>query len=134
MEYSTALAKDVYEILSFENVYFTDSWPQAVEDGNAINTAWFGIWINIYITIGIMCWAIVYLKDQLLDDAVSFEKSTANLSRYFSPTILEKIREEDIEIQNSTNNSQPVAILFTDIAGFASLSEPITKRNYWTSF
>ena len=47
--YSTALALDVYEILSFEGVYFSDSWPQLIEDGNAINTAWFGIWLNIYI-------------------------------------------------------------------------------------
>ena len=126
--YSTALALDVYEILSFEGVYFSDSWPQLIEDGNAINTAWFGIWLNIYITIGIMCWAIVYLTDRLLDDAVRFEKSTANLSRYFSPTIREKIQEEDIEIQSSSNNSQPVAVLFTDIDGFTSLSEHLEPK------
>ena len=126
--YSVALALDVYEILSFQGIYFTDNWPQLIEDGNAINTAWFGIWLNIYITIGIMCWAIVYLTDRLLDDAVRFEKSTANLSRYFSPTIREKIQEEDIEIQSSTNNSQPVAVLFTDIDGFTSLSENLEPQ------
>ena len=126
--YSAALALDVYEILSFNGIYFTDNWPQLIKDGNAINTAWFGIWLNIYITIGIMCWAIVYLTDRLLDDAVRFEKSTANLSRYFSPTIREKIQEEDIEIQSSTNNSQPVAVLFTDIDGFTSLSENLEPQ------
>lgn len=126
--YSAALALDVYEVLSYENSYFSDSWPQIVKDGNAINSAWFGIWLNIYITIGIMCWAVVYLTDRLLDDAVRFEKSTANLSRYFSPTIREKIQEEDIDFQSSTNNSQPVAVLFTDIDGFTSLSENLEPQ------
>ncbi len=126
--YSAALALDVYEVLSFENSYFSDSWPQIVRDGNAINSAWFGIWLNIYITIGIMCWAVVYLTDRLLDDAVRFEKSTANLSRYFSPTIREKIQEEDIDFQSPTNNSQPVAVLFTDIDGFTSLSENLKPQ------
>ena len=70
-----------------------------------------------------MCWAIVYLTDRLLDDAVKFEKSTTNLSRYFSPTIREKIKQQDIQVENTPNQSQPVAILFTDIDGFTTLSE-----------
>jgi adenylate cyclase len=123
--YSAALARDVYLILSSDMVYFSSYWPDIVSDGNAINVAFFGLWVNIYITICIMCWAIVYLSDRLLDDAVKFEKSTTNLSRYFSPTIREKIKEQDIQIDNSSNSSQPVAVLFTDIDGFTSLSETL---------
>jgi len=121
--YSIALAHDVYGILSSDLVYFSSSWPDIVSNGNAINVNFFGFWVNIYITICILCWAIVYLSDQLLDDAVKFEKSTTNLSRYFSPTIREKIKEQDIQIDDSSNSSQPVAVLFTDIDGFTSLSE-----------
>ena len=85
--YSVALSFNVYEILTEKTVFFSTSWAETIADGNAVNLPFFGIWVNIYITIVLMCWAIVYLTDRLLDDAVKFEKSTKNLSRYFSPTI-----------------------------------------------
>ena len=120
--YSGALFLNVYEILTEKSVFFSTSWMEIIEDGNAVNLPFFGIWVNIYITIIIMCWAIVYLTDRLLDDAVKFEKSTKNLSRYFSPTIRDKIKEQDILVDNSTDRNQAVAILFTDIDGFTKLS------------
>ena len=123
--YSSVLAYDVYKIVSSDLVYFSTSWTEVISDGNAIYVPYFGLWLNIYISIAILSWAIVYLSDQLLDDAVKFEKSTTNLSRYFSPTIREKIKEQDIQIDNSSNSSQPVAVLFTDIDGFTSLSETL---------
>ena len=120
--YSGALFLNVHEILTEKSVFFSTSWMEIIEDGNAVNLPFFGIWVNIYITIIIMCWAIVYLTDRLLDDAVKFEKSTKNLSRYFSPTIRDKIKEQDILVDNSTDRNQAVAILFTDIDGFTKLS------------
>ena len=124
--YSGALFLNVYEILTEQSVFFSTSWMEIIEDGNAVNLPFFGIWVNIYITIIIMCWAIVYLTDRLLDDAVKFEKSTKNLSRYFSPTIRDKIKEQDILVDNSTDRNQAVAILFTDIDGFTKLSDRMT--------
>ena len=124
--YSGALFLNVYEILTEKSVFFSTSWMEIIEDGNAVNLPFFGIWVNIYITIIIMCWAIVYLTDRLLDDAVKFEKSTKNLSRYFSPTIRDKIKEQDILVDNSTDRNQAVAILFTDIDGFTKLSNRMT--------
>ena len=121
--YSGALSFNVYEILTEKTVFFSTSWAETIADGNAINLPFFGIWVNIYITILIMCWAIVYLTDRLLDDAVKFEKSTKNLSRYFSPTIRDKIKDQDILVENPNDKNQAVAILFTDIDGFTSLSE-----------
>ena len=121
--YSASLSLNVYKILTEKSVFFSTSWTEMIADGNAINLPFFGVWVNIYITIVLMCWAIVYLTDRLLDDAVKFEKSTKNLSRYFSPTIRDKIQEQDILVENSNDKNQAVAILFTDIDGFTSLSE-----------
>tara|TARA_B100001057_G_scaffold39797_1_gene35781 strand:- start:20 stop:1291 length:1272 start_codon:yes stop_codon:yes gene_type:complete len=121
--YSGALVLNVYEILTKEMVFLSISWAEIVADGNAINLPFFGIWVNIYVTIVIMCWAIVFLTDRLLDDAVRFEKSTKNLSRYFSPTIRDKIKEQDILVDKANDRSQAVAILFTDIDGFTKLSD-----------
>ena len=75
-----------------------------------------------------MCWAIVYLTDRLLDDAVKFEKSTKNLSRYFSPTIRDQIKEQDILVENVDDRNRAVAILFTDIDGFTSLADNLTAN------
>ena len=121
--YSGGLFLNVYEIVTSKSVYFSTVWTELIADGNAINLPFFGVWLNIYITITIMCWAVVYLTDRLLDDAVKFEKSTKNLSRYFSPTIRDQIKEQDILVENVGDRNKAVAILFTDIDGFTSLSE-----------
>ena len=63
-----------------------------------------------------------------MNDAVKFEKSTAQFSRYFSPNIREKIQEADLEIKDNENNSQAVAVLFTDIDGFTELSETLSSK------
>ena len=57
--YSCAVLYNIYQVISSENVYFSSSWQEVVADGNAINLPFFGVWLNIFITIAIMCWAIV---------------------------------------------------------------------------
>ena len=68
----------------------------------------------------------MFLQDRSFSDAVKFEKSTAQLSKYFSPDIRDKIQEAEIDIETEKTNNQMVAVLFTDIQGFTSISESLT--------
>ena len=126
--FSILAAYNLYEVLADDKTYLTDNWQTILEDANAINITLLTNWINIWIIISIVCYAIVFLVDKLMNDAVKFEKSTAQFSRYFSPNIREKIQEEDLEIKENENNSQAVAVLFTDIDGFTELSETLSSK------
>ena len=121
--YTGALAYDMYPLFMLDQTYFSDDWKTLISDGNAINVQWLTVWINVWVIICIVCWAIVYLIDKLMTDVVKYEKSTAQFGRYFSPSIREKIQESDIEINSSENTNKMVAVLFTDIDGFTSISE-----------
>ena len=61
-------------------------------------------------------------------DVVKFEKSTAQFGRYFSPSIREKIQESNFDLLENENNTQMVAVLFTDIDGFTNLSESMSSK------
>ena len=119
---------EAYKVITDERTFFESDFDILQNNGFAIDTAVFVIWINIWIIISIVCWSVVYLVDKLMKDVVKFEKSTAQFGRYFSPSIREKIQEADLEVKDNENNSQLVAVLFTDIDGFTELSEKMSSR------
>ena len=45
--YSGALCFGVYGILTEKSEFFSTSWTKTIEDGNAINLPFFGVWVNI---------------------------------------------------------------------------------------
>ena len=119
---------EAYKVITDDRTFFESDFDILQNNGFAIDTAVFVIWINIWIIISIVCWSVVYLVDKLMKDVVKFEKSTAQFGRYFSPSIREKIQEADLEVKDNENNSQLVAVLFTDIDGFTELSEKMSSR------
>lgn len=119
---------EAYKVITDERTFFESDFDILQNNGFAIDTAVFVIWINIWIIISIVCWSVVYLVDKLMKDVIKFEKSTAQFGRYFSPSIREKIQEADLEVKDNENNSQLVAVLFTDIDGFTELSEKMSSR------
>ena len=119
---------EAFKVITDERTFFESDFDILQNNGFAIDTAVFVIWINIWIIISIVCWSVVYLVDKLMKDVVKFEKSTAQFGRYFSPSIREKIQEADLEVKDNENNSQLVAVLFTDIDGFTELSEKMSSR------
>ena len=46
--------------------------------------SWLIVTINVWVIVCVICWAGVFLQDRSFTDAVKFEKSTAQLSKYFS--------------------------------------------------
>ncbi len=119
---------EIYQVVNDERTYFESNFDVLQRDGFAINTSILIIWMNVWVIISIVCWSVVYLVDRLMGDVVKFEKSTAQFGRYFSPAIRQKIQESDLEVKENENNSQLVAVLFTDIDSFTELSEKMSSK------
>ena len=121
-------ALEIYDVVKDERTYFTSDFELLQNDGFAINLPVLIVWINVWVIISIVCWAVIYLVDRLMRDVVKFEKSTAQFGRYFSPAIREKIQDSEFELLENENNTQLVAVLFTDIDGFTKLSESMSSK------
>ena len=121
-------ALEVYDVVKDERTYFTSNFELLQKDGFAINLPILIVWINVWVIVSIVCWAVIYLVDSLMQDVVKFEKSTAQFGRYFSPAIREKIQESEFDLLDNENNTQMVAVLFTDIDGFTKLSESMSSK------
>jgi adenylate cyclase len=64
--------------------------------------------------------AIVARSRQLVLRQVSAERERANLSRYFSPTLVDQLAKSDEPLR--TTSQRNVAVLFADLAGFTSIA------------
>ena len=99
-------ALEIYEVVKDERTYFTSDFELLQKDGFAINLPILIVWINVWVIVSIVCWAVIYLVDSLMKDVVKFEKSTAQFGRYFSPAIREKIQESEFDLLDNENNTQ----------------------------
>ena len=124
--FSGALVYENYPDFVNAKTFISNDWEEIITNGYAINFSWLIVTINVWIIICVVSWAGVFLQDRSFSDAVKFEKSTAQLSKYFSPDIRDKIQEAEIDIETEKTNNQMVAVLFTDIQGFTSISESLT--------
>jgi adenylate cyclase len=65
--------------------------------------------------------AAVWRSRRLVGRQMRAERARANLSRYFSPGMIEELAGQDEPL--GAVREQPVAVLFADIVGFTTLSE-----------
>ncbi|HUI27672.1 MAG TPA: adenylate/guanylate cyclase domain-containing protein, partial [Candidatus Kryptonia bacterium] len=83
-----------------------------------------GIWgrqvVLLLVVAGSLA-AIVWRVRRLVLRQIEVERQRTNLSRYFSPNMVEELAGSDEPLR--TTRTQSVAVLFVDIVGFTSLSE-----------
>ena len=125
--FTGAVVYENYPYFINENTFLSNDWEEIISNGYAINMSWLIVTINVWVIVCVICWAGVFLQDRSFTDAVKFEKSTAQLSKYFSPDIRDKIQASDIDIASEKTNNQMVAVLFTDIQGFTTISENLSS-------
>ena len=65
------------------------------------------------------------MLSKLTQDVSKIEKTNFQLGRYFSPEIRKEIENLDLDISVKPQNTQMVAILFTDIIGFTKIAEKL---------
>ncbi len=68
----------------------------------------------------------VWRSRRLVERQVVAERARANLSRYFSPAIVDEILADDVSI--SEGRTQKAAVLFADIVGFTRMAEAMAPR------
>ena len=94
--------------------------PNTVSVTNWYNQLVFLVLVTLILTL------TVWRSRQLVRKQVAAENERANLSRYFSPNIIQELttnpRALDIPVE------QPVAVLFADMMGFSTISERLVPK------
>jgi adenylate cyclase len=85
-------------------------------------TGWYTQLIFLFIVSLIIAGA-VWRSRRLVARQVEAETARANLSRYFSPNIVDRLAESGGELDQVT--AQKVGVVFVDIVGFTALSEEL---------
>lgn len=78
--------------------------------------------VNFALAGLILTW-ITHQFRKMLYESVILENSNIQMSRYFSPGIVNEIKNADEDFFKPGGKTQNVAVLFSDIRGFTSMSE-----------
>lgn len=123
--YLLSILREVLPIIRDEKTYFTKDLGLLGSDIYAMNEPMFVVNMQIYVFTCTACFALVLLLSRLTNDVAKMERTNTQLGRYFSPLIREEIEKLDLDINQRSEKTQMVSILFTDIVGFTKLSEKL---------
>jgi adenylate cyclase len=82
--------------------------------------------VIILVVSGILA-AVVARSRKLVLRQVSAERERANLSRYFSPTLVDQLATSDEPVRSTSQRN--VAVLFADLAGFTAIAADESPAN-----
>lgn len=85
--------------------------------------------VSIILITGAAACLVTHRARQLTLDGVRLEKATAQLGRYFSPAVRDKISAASGTFLEPGGEEQIVAVLFCDIRNFTGLSETMAPRD-----
>ena len=105
--------------------FFSLSFIEVLTNSNAINTQFFVVNMQLIVFIIIIVLMTSWQFDKLTSETSNIERSNAQLGRYFSPEIKEEIEKSGLKLDNSSKSQSLVAVLFTDINNFTSISEKL---------
>ena len=102
----------------------TESFKEALL-GNAAHVNSYILGMAIVGILGFFLAYLTFLVRKTVFSAVSNEVKSSQLSRYFSPNVVDEISQADDSFFTSGGKQQNVAVLFCDIEGFTQLSEEL---------
>ncbi len=102
----------------------TESFKEALL-GNSAHVNSYILGMAIVGILGFFLAYLTYLVRTTLFSAVANELKSSQLSRYFSPNVVDEISSADESFFTPGGKEQNVAVLFCDIEGFTQLSESI---------
>ncbi len=93
--------------------------------GNTVSAEFYFSTLLTFVFSGLILAFFTYQSRKLIYEAVNLEKAKMQVSRYFSPNVFDKITTADDNLVNSSGRKQEVAVMFTDIRDFTTLSETL---------
>lgn len=93
--------------------------------GNTVSAEFYFSTLLTFVFSGLILAFFTYQSRKLIYEAVNLEVTKMQVSRYFSPNVFDKITTADDSLVNSSGRKQKVAVMFTDIRDFTTLSETL---------
>ena len=85
--------------------------------------------LSVILITGAAACLVTHLARRLTLDGVRLEKATAQLGRYFSPAVRDKISAASGAFLEPGGEEQTVTVLFCDIRNFTGLAETMAPRD-----
>ncbi len=108
----------------YPGIEYTDNYYDAFMTAKLSYNAILTKEIFIIITGCLMAW-LTYNARKTVIAAASLERTTHQLGRFFSPNVAETISKSDDDFTRIGGTIQDVAVMFSDIRNFTSLSEKL---------
>lgn len=96
--------------------------------GTTFSLEYFSIYIFTFTIVGVIVSYFLYRNRKTILDAVRLERNNEQIGRYFSPNVFRHLSSGNEEIFSTGGKSQSVAILFSDIRDFTSISEKMAPE------
>ena len=100
-----------------------DALQRATDPHRVFLNVWGRQVIVFLVTAGSLA-ALVRRARRLVERQTAAERERANLSRYFSPNLVDELAQTDQPL--GPTREQPVAVLFADLVGFTQLAEQLS--------
>ena len=82
--------------------------------------------VVVFVVVGVGLALLVRRSRALVAERTEAERARGNLSRYFSPKVVDVLAERDEPLGRVRR--QPVGVLFADLVGFTTLAEELTPE------
>ena len=115
--------------LAFEGLFFSNDYSVIFSNPNAINQIFFTGNVFVAVTTVFIVLLVSWYVERLTDQAAVIETNNAELGRYFSPSVKEEIIKEGLSSVKNKKNKSMVAVLFTDINKFSSITESMDPED-----
>ena len=109
---------NILPTLLYESNFLTKDADIFSSNFNAIDEVFLSFNFQVFVFICIASFALVLLTSRLTNDVAKFERTNAQLGKYFSPSIRKEIERLDVDINKRPDITQMIGIIFTDIIGF----------------
>ncbi|HMV45191.1 MAG TPA: adenylate/guanylate cyclase domain-containing protein [Leptospiraceae bacterium] len=96
--------------------------------GDTISMEFFITFLFSFSLSGLFLSFYTYQSRKLIFEAVNLEKAKMQVSRYFSPNVFNKITTTEENLLTALARNQKVAVMFTDIRDFTSISESLSPE------
>jgi len=117
----------VFYAMEDERTLFTENYLE-VFLGASVHSGFSFFGPILFLLYGGVLALITHLFRKSIFEAVHFEKANTQMQRYFSPKVAERITQAEESFLQPGGQKQNVAVLFSDIRGFTTLSEEMTPE------